>query len=35
MSRFGVYQPWYMIGSALLLIGGIVSYTCFLAFICE
>lgn len=24
MSRFGLYQPWYVVGSALLLIGGAV-----------
>ena len=24
MSKFGLYQPWYMVGSALLLIGGAV-----------
>lgn len=25
MSRFGLYQPWYVVGSALLLVGGALS----------
>ena len=29
MSKFGLYQPWYVVGSALLLIGGAVCCKCY------